>query len=240
MASRTGLNVIKLLGLKASPNTNRVQIALNLKGIPYELSEEDLFNKSELLLASNPVYKRIPVLIHESNPISESLTIVEYIDEVWSTHHQSFILPVDPFDRSLARFWASYLDNVWLPLIKKFREDPPTEEEAKRGYLDKINEGFLLLEEAFVKCSKRKAFFGGDNIGYLDIALGPFWSWLPAVETLTETRLVDDTKTPNLCRWGPRFFSHEAVKDVLLGPDQLVDVVKMFQAKGWNKSTRPS
>jgi glutathione S-transferase len=43
-------------------------------------------------------------------------------------------------------------------------------EEAKKAVVEQAAEGLALLEEAFGKCSKRKAFFGGDRIGLLDIA----------------------------------------------------------------------
>ena len=92
---------------------NRVQIDLNLKSINHEFLEEEFGSKSDLLLKSNPVHKKIPVLIHADEPICESLIIVEYIDEVWTSGPT--ILPSDPFDRAIARFWASYIDDkVWL------------------------------------------------------------------------------------------------------------------------------
>ena len=61
----------------------RVWIALEEKGIKYENREENLSNKSPLLLQMNPVHKKIPVLIHNGRSICESLIAVEYIDEVW-------------------------------------------------------------------------------------------------------------------------------------------------------------
>ena len=87
----------------------RVRIALAEKGIEYERREEDLLrNKSPLLLETNPVHKKIPVLIHNGKPISESLIIVEYIDEVWE--RESPLLPSDPYQRAQAKFWADYID----------------------------------------------------------------------------------------------------------------------------------
>jgi len=102
-------NELKLLGGWFSPFALRVQIALNLKGVDYEFVEETLNPKSELLLKSNPVHKKIPVLLHEDKAICESAIIVEYIDEVWS--NVPSILPQNAYDRANARFWVAYIDD---------------------------------------------------------------------------------------------------------------------------------
>ncbi|KAG5521096.1 hypothetical protein RHGRI_033602 [Rhododendron griersonianum] len=163
---------VKVLGAPPSPFVNRVQIALNLKSIDYEFLEQKVGFKSELLLKSNPVHKKVPVMIHGGKPICESLIIVEYIDEVWT--NGPGILPLDPYDRAMARFWAAYVDDKLWPTLKGIRSAEG--EEAKAAALEQVMEAMMLLEDAFVKCGKGKDFFGGDTIGYLDIALGSFLS----------------------------------------------------------------
>ncbi|KAK5845932.1 hypothetical protein PVK06_002180 [Gossypium arboreum] len=74
-------NKVLLLGIWASPYTKRVELALNLKGISYEYVEEDMFNKSPLVFKHNPIHQRLPILLHNGNPIVESLVIIEYVDE---------------------------------------------------------------------------------------------------------------------------------------------------------------
>ncbi|XP_050236731.1 glutathione S-transferase U7-like, partial [Mercurialis annua] len=98
---------VNLLGTWAGGYSQRIELALKLKGIQYEFIEEDLLNKSSLLLNSNPVHQKIPVLIHNGKPIAESLIILEYIEETWENYP---ILPKDHHDRATARFWAKFVD----------------------------------------------------------------------------------------------------------------------------------
>jgi glutathione S-transferase len=86
----------------------RVRIALAEKGVQYEYKEQNLINKSPLLLQMNPIHKKIPVLILNGKTICESAIIVQYIDDVWND--KAPIMPSNPYEKAQARFWVDYID----------------------------------------------------------------------------------------------------------------------------------
>ncbi|KAG2707320.1 hypothetical protein I3760_05G143300 [Carya illinoinensis] len=210
---------VKLLGAWPSVFVMRPRIALNIKSVDYKFLEETLGCKSQLLLQSNSVHKKVPVLIHAGKPICESLIIVQYIDEVWSS--EPSILPSDPHDRAIARFWASYVDDKWFPSLRLVIG---AEGERTAALIDQVTEGLVLLEEAF--CNKKAAFFGGDHIGFLDIALGSMLGWLRVTENMVGVKLLDEAKTPWLVQWAENFCADAAVKGPMPQTEKLVEFAK--------------
>ncbi|KAK4381784.1 putative glutathione S-transferase [Sesamum angolense] len=135
---------------------------------PPRIGKEDVTNKSPLLLENNPVYKMIPVLIHGQNAVSESLFILEYIDETWK---ENPILPADPTERAYARFWAKFSEEKILePSRLAFHYTGKNQAEGVKL----MSEGLQILEGEI----RGKKFFGGEAFGYLDIVVGWIAYWL--------------------------------------------------------------
>jgi len=218
---------LKLLGMWASPFVLRVKLALSLKGLSYEYVEEDLVNKSELLLSSNPVHKAVPVLIHGGKPVCESSVILQYIDEAFAGAGPS-LLPADPYDRAVARFWAAYIDDKMLASRKASRGK--TEEERA----EVMKQSLVMmetLEGALRDCGKGKPFFGGDSAGYVDVVLGGLLGWVRAHVELQGVNSLDPDRTLLLAAWAERFWSLEAVEPVMPDVSKLVEFGKMLQAR---------
>ncbi|CAD6211734.1 unnamed protein product [Miscanthus lutarioriparius] len=219
---------LKLLGMWASPFVARAKLALQIKGLSYEYVEEDLGNKSELLLSSNPVHKLVPVLIHNGKPVCESSVIVQYIDDAFAGTGPS-LLPADPYQRAVARFWAAYLEDklftTWIPVyIGRTSEDRLEAARQVVAVLEKF-------EQAFEECSGGKAFFGGDAAGLVDVVLGGFLGWLRASQMMCGVRVIDPAKTPLLAAWADRFAALDGVREVIPDVQRLLEYNKMRRAR---------
>ncbi|CAN6324757.1 unnamed protein product [Urochloa humidicola] len=220
---------LKLLGLWASPYVTRAKLALEIKGLRYDYVEEDLSNKSELLLSSNPVHKTVPVLIHNGKPVCESSLVVQYIDEAFAGTGPS-LLPADPYERAIARFWAAYLeDKVVAPWGRMFRVKSEEEKaEAMRQTVAAVD----ALEGGLKECSAGKGpFFGGESVGYVDVLLGGMVSWVKANEMMSGDKIIDAAKTPLLAAWMERFCELDAAKAVLQDVGAVVEYARAVQAR---------
>ncbi|XP_010552610.1 PREDICTED: glutathione S-transferase U11-like [Tarenaya hassleriana] len=216
--AQNGSNDVKLIGAWPSPFVLRARIALNLKSVEYEFLEEDILNsKSEGLIKYNHVHNNIPVLVHGGEPISESLNILQYVDGVWPSDPP--ILPSKPFDRAVARFWDMYIDEHCYTSINGLAG--AKDEEGRMQVVEKLKGCMALLEEAFQKCSNGGYFFGGDNIGFIDIGFGSMLSPLRVVEKFSGEEFLHPDKTPGLFRWAERFCGHDAVKHVMPDVEKL-------------------
>ncbi|XP_015088140.1 probable glutathione S-transferase [Solanum pennellii] len=208
---------VKLLGLWYSPFSHRVEWALKIKGVEYEYIEDDLHNKSSLLLESNPIHKKVPVLIHNGKPLCESMVIVEYIDE---TFEGPSILPKDPYDRAIARFWAKFLDDKMPPVGKSFFLKGEEQERAK----EEAYEILKILDDEL----KDKKLFVGDKFGFADIAANFMGIWVGVFEEASGLVLVTSEKFPNLCAWRDEYINCNENKKYLPPRNELL---AHFQAR---------
>lgn len=230
---------VKLLGVSLSPFSRRVEWALKIKGVEYEFVEEDIHNKSPLLLQSNPVHKKIPVLIHNGKPICESMVIVEYIDEAFEGPS---ILPKDPYDRAIARFWAKFFDekvnsfkfklyifhNITMLMVlqcvpvmgKALFSSGEESEKGKEELVDLIK----ILENEV----KDKKFFVGDKFGFADIAGNLMAYWMGIVEEASGNIFVTNEKFPIFCAWRDEYVNCNPVKEYLPPRDA---ILSLFEAR---------
>ncbi|KAK6255081.1 hypothetical protein SCA6_016386 [Theobroma cacao] len=203
---------VQLVGSWASVYVFRVIWGLKLKGVAYEYFEEDLSNKSPLLLQSNPVHKKIPVFIHGGKPICESMIILEYIEEAWP-HNP--LLPTDPFDKATARFWIKFAeDKIAATVWPLYRTEGEEQEKAVKESLEMLQ----TIEEHALGVGDEKKFFGGDKINMVDIAFGGLAHWLGIIEDVAGMKLVEPHKFPRLNQWIENFKQVPVIKENL--PDR--------------------
>nr|AIP98335.1 putative glutathione S-transferase [Medicago sativa] len=213
-------NEVILLDYWVSPFGMRVRIALAEKGIKHEYREEDLRNKSPLLLQMNPVHKKIPVLIHNGKPICESLIAVQYIDEVWN--EKSPLLPSDPYQKSQARFWADYIDKkIYEVAGNNWTKKEEEQEAAKKEFIEALK----LLEQELGD----KIFFGGDKLGFVDVAFIPLYNWFRGYEAFGKISVYKEC--PMFSAWANRCMQIESVSKSLPDQDKIHDLIVELKKK---------
>lgn len=205
---------VVLLDTSISMFGMRVRIALAEKGVPYDYKEQDLKNKSELLLKMNPVHKKIPVMVHNGKPICESLIIVEYIDEVWND--RSPLLPSDPYQRAHARFWADFVDKKFYSTSRKMWATTGEVHEAAKKELFEI---IRTLEGELGD----KPYFGGETFGFIDLAFVTYSSWFYTYETFGKFSM--EKECPKTIAWVKRCMQKENVAKNLSSKEDVYEFV---------------
>ncbi|XP_047315639.1 glutathione transferase GST 23-like [Impatiens glandulifera] len=213
---------VKLHGSWASPFVQKVKWALQLKQIKYDYVEEDLSNKSDSLLQYNPVYKKVPVLVHGGNPISESTVILEYIEQVWP-HNP--LLPQHPYERAIARFWIQFGEQKGLTFFAlMFAKTHDEQEKAKKNAIEVLK---TLEEEG----PGDKIFFNGDSIGLVDLSFGWISYFLEAFEETVGVKLLEPSILPRLHAWAQRFKELPIVKENHPSHEKLVAHLRRSREK---------
>lgn len=132
---------VQIVGSYISPYVRKVLVALDLKGIAYEIDPIIPFMGDDRFSKLSPV-RRIPVLIDDRVSLPDSSVICEYLDD---RYPEPALYPRDVADRARARWLEEFADTrmgevfIWRLFnqvtIKRFVWGEETDEEVLRTTL---------------------------------------------------------------------------------------------------------
>ncbi len=167
---------MKLYSYFRSSAAYRARIALNLKGLAYETVSIHLTKGGGRQFA--PEYRvinpqaRVPALMVDGGVLTQSLAIIEYLDE---THPQPPLLPADPIARAHVRAIAQAIAcdihplNNTSPLFYLKNTLKHDQETINAWYAHWIAVGFAALETLL----RPGPYAYGDKVTLADVCLVP-------------------------------------------------------------------
>lgn len=158
---------------------HRVRIALALKGLDYDYISVDIgpqggAQKSQAYLKLNP-QGLIPTLEHDGRIITQSLAIIEYLEEIFPAPP---LMPDDPVTRAQVRAFATAIAAEMHALnnsgVHRYLASEMKLDETKRQqwYGHWAVKGFTALEE-LLAANPQTSFCFGDRPTIADIFLVP-------------------------------------------------------------------
>ncbi len=167
-----------LYGYFRSSAAYRVRIAMNLKKLTPDQRSVHLAKKLHLDAAYKAVNPQgfVPYLVDGDFSLSQSLAIIEYLDELYP---EPPLLPADIHDRASARAIAQMIACDIHPLnnprVLSYLSGKLEFSDADKTnwYCHWIHEGFLALETMLANRHVQSAFCVGDTPTIADICLIP-------------------------------------------------------------------
>ena len=169
---------MKLYTFFRSSASFRVRIALNVKGLRYEPALVSLPKGEHLEAKYRSINSQglLPALDDAGHVLTQSLAIMEYLDEV---HPGPKLLPSDPLDRAYVRALSQIVACEIHPLnnqrtLKHIRSAYKLDEEGVNAwYRHWIADGFRMMESFLTDNRKSGKYCFRDQVTMADCCLVP-------------------------------------------------------------------
>ena len=169
---------MKLYTFFRSSASFRVRIALNHKGLDYQAAPVSLAKGEHRSTDYKSVNSQglVPALEDGAQILTQSLAIIEYLDEV---HPGPRLLPADPIDRAYVRAFSQLVACEIHPLnnlrtLKYIRTTYALDEEGVNAwYRHWIAEGFRMMEAFLLEQKRKGKYCFRDQVTMADCCLVP-------------------------------------------------------------------
>ncbi|KAI0178041.1 glutathione-S-transferase theta, GST [Pestalotiopsis sp. NC0098] len=157
------------------PFVQRVWLALEEKGIPYQYVEVNPYHKPESLMRSNP-RGLVPTLeVAPGKALYESNVLLEYLEDAYPDHRP--LRPADPFARARSRIWSDFVTSRVIPAFHRLLQFQATGGNEGEAKLDALRAEYRakLLEFARAMVPKDDGpYFAGAELTTVDIVMAPW------------------------------------------------------------------
>ena len=178
---------LTLISHHLCPYVQRVAIALQEKGLPFERVDIDLADKPDWFLRVSPLGKT-PVLLADGEAIFESAVICEYLDDSMAPP----LHPTHVLTRARHRGWMEFGSSL-LNAIGGFYSAPDDIGLQRRA--EDICGRFLQLEDVLGD----GPYFAGDKFCMVDAVFGPVFRYFDVFDAVADFGFM--AATPKVCAW---------------------------------------
>ncbi|KAI1297592.1 hypothetical protein F5Y03DRAFT_409708 [Xylaria venustula] len=156
---------LKLYAASFCPFSQRVWIALEAKGMPYQYCEIDPYKRPTQLLEANP-RGLVPAIRQGDWASGESTVILEYLEDY---DRGVPLLPTNPRLKANCRLWIDHVNARIVPAyFALLRMSNP---ERQTEYVDRLQSDIVALVQA---ADERGPYFLGGDLCLVDVHLAPF------------------------------------------------------------------
>jgi len=159
-----------------SPYAQKVKIALDEKGVPYETKMPAAIGTGHVdneFLGANP-RGEVPALLDGDFAVFDSTIILEYIEDKWPA---PALLPKDPVARARARTIEEVMDTAFEPInwglgeLRWFKRAEGAKAQAIEARASSQARG---LYEWLARGLGAGPWFGGEQFGWADLSVVPY------------------------------------------------------------------
>ncbi|KAI9674739.1 MAG: hypothetical protein M1817_001643 [Caeruleum heppii] len=157
---------LKVYGSCFCPFVQRVWIALEAKGLPYQYVEVDPYKKPESLLAINP-RGLVPALRNGEWGCYESTVLMEYLEDL---DGGTPLLPLgEPQLRAHCRLWSDHINRNIVPLFYKCLQAQELDKQVEHA--EALKTEIAKLVDA---ADPQGPFFLGSSLSFVDVQFAPW------------------------------------------------------------------